>query len=211
MRTAHNAGTGPARSGQSLGQVARLVIDTLAGEGFGAQTREWEELWNLTITGVRRGRACLTVGDDGYLRWDYEPDWGPDASPAGMAALVQRLLGAPEPPGTPARDDAYPAYPLKGAVGRLLQARGMKVGLLSYEDLESFEVVAEIEATNPDRPERGTVRVTDNGDVEWESHAQEAFGGDAGAVVAVVAPILREGIVSRPARPSTIGPARAGD
>ncbi len=189
----HPVQHGPVRD---IGQVGELVINTLAGEGFGVQTRKWDELWNLTITGVRRGKACLTVADDGYLRWDYEPLAGPDASPAGLAVLVLRLLGAADDPGAPMRDDAYPRLLLKGAVGRLLEERGMKVGLLSYEDLESFEVAAEIEATSPARPGRGKVRVTDRGDVEWVCHT-EAFGGDAASVVGVLAPVLREGIGTR--------------
>jgi hypothetical protein len=200
MQTGHDGGAGAARSGRGIGRVARLVIDTLAGEGFGTQTREWEELWNLTITGARHGRSCLTVGDDGYLRWDYEPGPGPDTSPAALAALALRLLGAAGSPRRPVRDDAYPALLLKGAVGRLLEERGMKVGLLSFEDLESFEVVAEIEVMNPARPQRGKVRITDNGDVEWICQARDAFGGDVAAVVAVIAPILREGLGRRESR-----------
>jgi hypothetical protein len=193
----HTGQDGSGRGAGLIGQVGRLMIDTLAGEGFGAQTREWDELWNLTITGARRGRSCLTVGDDGYLRWDYESGHGPATSPAGLAMLVLRLLGAAGIQGAPPRDDAYPALLLKGAVGRLLEDRGMKVGLLSYEDLESFEVVAEIEVTNPRCPQRGKARVTDNGDVEWICHAREAFGGDAAAIVGVIAPVLREGLAAR--------------
>ena len=200
MHAGHDDGAGATRPGQELGRMARLVIDTLAGEGFGVQTREWDELWNLTITGVRRGKACLTVADDGYLRWDYEPEAGADAGPARIAALVLRLLGAPAGPGTPMRDDAYPRLLLKGAVGRLLEEQGMKVGLLSYEDLESFEVVAEIEVTSPARPGRGKVRVTDRGDMEWVCRAGEAFGGDPAAAVAIIAPVLREGVGVRPPR-----------
>ncbi len=71
---------------------------------------------------------------------------------------------------------------------------------MTYEDLESFDVVGEISATSPHRPELGTVRVTDHGDVEWECRAGEAFGGHPEAIVAVVAPILRRAITTRPPR-----------
>ncbi len=195
--TGHD-GTGAAGGGRGVGRSAKLVMDTLATEGFGTQTREWDELWDLTITGARRARSCLAIVEGGYLRWHYEPDSGPRTSPAAIARLVLRLLGtagAGTGPGDrPLDDDTYRAFLLKGAVGRLLQDQGLKVELLSYEDLESFDVVAEIQVSDPHRPGRGRVRVTDQGFLEWECNAGEAFGSDAGAVVAVIAPVLREGL-----------------
>lgn len=189
--------TGAAGTGRGAGPAAKLVVDTLAVEGFGTQTREWEELWDLTITGVRRARSCLTVADNGYLRWHYEPESGPETSPAGIAGLVLRLLGTSATGDRPPDDGTYRAFPLKGAAGRLLQDQGLKVELLSYDDLESFDVVAEIQVSDPARAGRGRVRVTDQGFLEWECHAGAAFGTDAGAVVAVIAPVLREGLEVR--------------
>ncbi len=181
------------------GRAARLVIEQLVGHGFGVQTREWPELWELTVVGVTGGRSGLTVAGDGFLRWSYQPDNGLRSSPADLAGIVLHLFGADTrnlPDGS-----AYRSFLLKGAVGRLLQDRGMKVELLTYEDLESFDVVAEISATCPDRPEMGTVRVSDHADVEWECRTAEAFGGDPGRMVAVVAPVLRRAVGSRPVPP----------
>ncbi len=39
--------------------------------------------------------------------------------------------------------------------------------------------------------------MTDHGDVEWECHAGQAFGGDPGRMVAVVAPVLRRAVGER--------------
>jgi hypothetical protein len=36
--------------------VARLLVDTLAVEGFGVQVRKWDELWHLTISDAREAR-----------------------------------------------------------------------------------------------------------------------------------------------------------
>ncbi len=208
---------GAARSRQDLGRVGRLIVDTLAVQGFGVQVREWDELWNLAVTGVREARSCLIIGDDGYLRWEYEPDSGPGTSPAAVTELVLRLLGAAVLPGSPPQDAAYPTFPLKGAAGRLLEDQGMKVELLSYEDLESFDVVADIQVTNPAWPGRGAVRVGDNADIEWGCSTEEAFGGDAGPVVGLIAPTLRQGPgirqpprATRPPGPGGSRPIRRG-
>ena len=184
--------------GLAVSRAARLVMDTLAAEGFGTRPRAWEELWNLAITGVRHARACLVVAEHEYLRWDYEPDSGPETSPAGLAALVMRLLGADGAGVRPPDDRTYRAFLVKGATGRLLEDRGLKVELLCYEDLESFEVVSEIQVTNPARPGRGKARVTDHGDIEWECHVHQAFGTDTAAVVPVIAPAMRAGLDLRP-------------
>jgi hypothetical protein len=187
----------PAACGRDTGQTARLITDRLAAQGFGVRVREWGEVQNLTIVGVRQARSCLTVADDGHLRWDYQPEPGPRTSPAALARIVLHILGAEPADGRPLDDGAYPAFPLKGATGRLLQDHGLVVQLLTCEDTESFDVVAEISVTRPGRPERGTVKVNDDGDIEWGCQARQAFGGDAGAVVAVVAPVLRREPASR--------------
>lgn len=56
----------------------------------------------------------------------------------------------------------------EGAVGREMQARGLVVTLNTYEDQVFFDSCAEIEITNPARPERGLVFVGGDGIVQWE-------------------------------------------
>jgi hypothetical protein len=184
----------------AIGRAARRVTDALVAQGFGVQTREWAELWNLTIVGAEQARSCLTAADDGYLRWDYQPHTGPATSPTALAATVLYLFGA-SAQDLPPDEKAYPTFLLKGATGRVLQDRGLKVELLTYQDLESFDVIADISVTSPDRPALGSVRVNDHADIEWECRADEAFGGDPAGIVAVVAPILRHPLPARPPRP----------
>jgi hypothetical protein len=190
----------PTHDTQDVDRAARRVMDQLVAHGFGVQTREWQELWNLTVVGIEHARSCVTVAaGDGYLRWDYQPHTGPAASPAALAGIVLYLFGAATT-GLPPDQEAYPSFLLKGAVGRLLDDRGLKVELLTYQDLESFDVIAEISVTHPDKPGLGTIRVTDHGDLEWECSAADAFGGDPGAIVPLIAPVLRQPIPSRPPR-----------
>lgn len=73
----------------------------------------------------------------------------------------------------------------------------MRVKLLTYEDLESFEAVAEIEVTNPGHPERGKVHVTDQGNLEWATSYQRTFEDDARAVAGMLALVLRQGVGTR--------------
>jgi hypothetical protein len=187
----------PVPGSQTTGTAAQLITDQLTAHGFGVQTREWDEVRNLTVVGVEQARSCLTVTDGGHLRWDYQPSPGPDTSPAAVTQIILHLLGAAPAEDRPLNDGTYPAFPVKGAAGRLLQDHGLKVALETYEDLESFDVVAEIHITNPGQPGRGMVTVNDNGDIEWECQASQAFNGEPAAIVAVIAPILTRAPATR--------------
>ena len=92
------------------------------------------------------------------------------------------ILGAPHTAGTTPGAAAYQAFPLKGAVGRCLQDRGLTVALRICEDLESFEATTDIEVTSPARPWLGTVQLADNGDLDWECDYRAAFHGDPAAI-----------------------------
>ncbi len=109
---------------------------------------------------------------------------------------MSRLLGASasRPPG-----DDYRTFLLKGAAGRQLQDLGLAVSLVVDEDLESFDVTARIQITNPPRPERGTVRVSDLADIEWDYPYRDP-ATCAGILSDTVIPILRDGIGTRAAQ-----------
>jgi len=149
------------------GKAMRAVAEKLAAHGFGVRSPEWEESRRLTITNAESARCELTVEDGGSVRWDYRPRGGRATDPAEMTALVTRVLGAIDTGGE-AGTRARPGVSLKGVVGGALDARGLKVGMAVYEDPVFYDVSAEIVVTNPARPERGQVRVSDDGDVTWE-------------------------------------------
>ena len=101
------------------------------------------------------------------------------------------ILGAPHAADHTPGMDAYRAFPLKGAVGRHVQDRGLTVTLHVSEDLESFEATTDIEVTSPAQPWLGLVRLSDNAHIEWDCDYRAAFHGDPAALVDVIAPILR--------------------
>ena len=100
------------------------------------------------------------------------------------------ILGAPHTAGTTPGMAAYKAFPLKGAIGRCLQDRGLTVALRACEDLESFEATTAIEVTSPARPWLGAVQLTDNGDLDWGCDYRAACHGDIAQLADVIAPIL---------------------
>ncbi len=172
------------------GKAMRAVAEKLAARGFGVRSPDWEESRRLTITSAERARCELTVEDGGSVRWDYRPRTGRGTDPAEMTGLVLRVLGAAGA-GEP-RTRARPGVSLKGVVGRALAARGLKVGMEVYEDPDFYDVGAEIVVINPARPERGQVRVSDDGDVTWECRYYD--DSDTALIVDAVAGIVTDGI-----------------
>ena len=146
------------------------------------------ELVTLNVPGCR---SCLTLTGTGWAQWHYEPATGPATSAATLTGIIEHILGAPRAAGRAPGPAAYRAFPLKGAVGRSAQDRGLTVTLKVSEDLESFEATTDIEITSPAQPWLGTVRLSDNGHLEWDCDYRAAFHGDPGTMIDVIIPILR--------------------
>jgi len=174
-------GTGP----------AQVITRRLAASGLGAHATHWPDQCELIILNAPGARSCLTVTGTGCAQWHYEPATGPATRAAALTAIIEHILGAPHAADSVPDAGAYRAFPLKGTVGRCLQDRGLTVTLHVEEDLESFEATTDIEITSPAQPWLGTVRLSDDGHLEWDCDYRTAFHGDIGALTDVIAPILR--------------------
>jgi hypothetical protein len=167
-----------------------VVAETLTAHGFDVRGPDWEDSRLLKVMGLRDVTCEITVEDSGLVTWEYFPRAADGTDPDKIASRVQCLLtgtGAELPPWR--RPRAAPAAGLKGLVGGRLKAMGMAVCLDVYEDHDTYEVVAEIIVTNPARPERGQVRVSDDGALMWECGYEED-PSDAAAIAGVIVTVL---------------------
>ena len=181
----------------SIMEPAQMLTRWLAAAGFGVHGTRWRDRHELILLNVTAARSCLTLTDSGCAQWHYEPASGPGTDPATLTAIIVHILGAPHTTDTTPGVTAYRAFPLKGAVGRCLQDRGLTVALRVCEDLESFEATTEIQVTSPAQPWLGTVQLTDNGDLDWECDYRAAFHGDIAALADVIIPILHASLGTR--------------
>jgi hypothetical protein len=178
-------GTGP----------AQVITRRLAAFGLGAHATHWRDRCELIILNAPGARSCLTVTGTGCAQWHYEPATGPATDPATLTGIIEHILGAPHAAEHTPGLDGYLAFPLKGAVGRTVQDRGLTVKLRVSEDLESFEATTDIEITSPAQPWLGLIRLSDNGHLEWDCDYRAAFHGDPGALIDVIIPILRAALI----------------
>ena len=196
MLTTPSSATSVTRHWQDASRTATLLTARLTRAGLASTTHDdgYGHGLHVIVFNAAYARCLLTAGHNGIIRWHYAPCTGPVSEPAAITHLVSHLLGVPasRPPG-----DNYRTFLLKGAAGRQLQDLGLSVTLVVDEDLESFDVTARIQITNSPRPERGTVRVSDLADIEWDYSYRDAPATSAGIVADTIIPILRDGITTR--------------
>jgi len=164
-------------AGATTAAAALLAIaDDLTTAGFSARSPAWNGSAYLAITNARGALCDLTITATGTLTWDYRSHHGSHVEPGQITGIVLNLLspGTGQPAAAP---PPCPAASLKGTVGQALAARGLRVTLnLLDQDHERYETYAEIQITNPASPARGTVRVTDDGDLTWSCTTRQAGG-----------------------------------
>jgi hypothetical protein len=187
-----------AACGNRPGEVVCALAGQLAAAGFDVGTPTPNDERHLTIRHTACARCELVVDDDGSMRWEYRPVTGPGTDPAVMTQAILHVLA----PDDTAEPDAstHPGVTLKGAVGQALDALGLDVQMLVYEDLISYDVAAEIVVTNPARPDRGQVRLSDDGSVTWACSYRDVPSGKAEQIaVAVVSVVTKAIALSRSA------------
>jgi hypothetical protein len=176
---------GPARGGPS-----RVVARMLAERGLDVRCLDEEDCPLLLVTGEGRGKCDIDAEDGEGIVWQYFPSGESAARPVEISGVVLRVLG---------RDGMSAAWPgtrvargetLKGAVARVVRAQGLKAELKVYQDLVAWDIAAvEVVLTNPGMPERGLVRLTDDGMVRWEPGWGE-MQQDAAEVVGATVDVL---------------------
>jgi hypothetical protein len=177
-----------ATSDQMADESMCVIAAGLTKHGLTVRTTGCDDSSVLTVAGPGNAACEVTADEDHYLACEYTPGRHRTTSPTDTARAVARMLGtgytSPQQYAHP-HQQATPA----SAVGRDMKARGMTVTLSVIEDDENYTVFADVIITNPARPERGKIRVEDNGSVYWECYGDEIPGGPA-ELAATVADIL---------------------
>jgi hypothetical protein len=146
----------------------RVMAEMLAKRGLDVYSPEREEARLLTVANATQARCEIGVQDNGRVLWHYFPWAGADTEPAEISGMVLRMLDADTGDSAGQYAHFHKGATLKGAVAREIKARGMDADMEVYEDELFYDVVAEVVLTNPAKPERGLVRVTDDGAILWE-------------------------------------------
>jgi hypothetical protein len=180
---------------RELSAPMREMFQMLTEHGFDVRVPMHEDDRHLTVIDASSARCEIDVHDDKGIVWEYFPGASDDDKAEETSGVVRRVLDADNTPpaglGTLRRTDT-----LKGTVAREMRARGLKADLKVYEDREEYDVVVEVVLTNPASPDRGLVRLTDDGVIRWECDSVEMLGGAtviADTTASVLVKLAREG------------------
>jgi hypothetical protein len=149
-------------------EAMHAVADGLTDQGLDILGQEWDEAHYLKATNAWGARCEATIGANGTFTWDYRAAGAPWTDPAQITAMTMTLLAADSTDDSAPSALRFPGQSLKSAVGLAARARGLRARLTDViADPEFLEVSADVEITNPGRPERGAVRVRGNA-LSWE-------------------------------------------
>lgn len=182
--------TAPAES-PAPGAPMREVAQRLTSYGLNVVLPEDKDSRRLAVTGSA-GMSCdVHIDDEDYGEFcEYLSLESYHAQPAQVCMTVARMLGLAY--ADPTRyTDLHRGVTLAGAVGREMQARGLKVVLDVFEDDEEFRVSAEVVISRRANPEYGEVHISDDGGLYWVSYPSDLPGGVAGladTIAATMAP-----------------------
>jgi hypothetical protein len=160
--------------------VMHAVADGLTERGLDIRGPAWEETHVFKVTNVLGALCEITISESGSVILEYRPVWDSRADPERITAMVLELLGAGVRQGArPA--GGYRGRTLMGTVGIATRQCGMNARLRHIgRDDSSCEVYAEVEVSNPARPDLGTACVTDDNAVLWECHFNDSAQGIRG-------------------------------
>jgi hypothetical protein len=180
---------------RELSAPIREMFQMLTEHGFDVRVPMHEDDRHLTVIDASSARCEIDVHDDKGIVWEYFPGASDDDKAEETSGVVRRVLDADNTP--PAGlDTLRRTDTLKGTVAREMRARGLKADLKVYEDREEYDVVVEVVLTNPASPDRGLVRLTDDGVIRWECDSVEMLGGAtviADTTASVLVKLAREG------------------
>jgi hypothetical protein len=139
--------------------------DELNAQGFDVSTFTALDCGYLKINSVWATVADLTIFRNWTVDFDYHCFDGAPHDPGEMTAITLAILHDDDRGGEAAR---YPHLSFLFSIARAALDQGLSVELNSNDPSNAYwKITDEVTVTNPNRPERGTIRVTADGALLW--------------------------------------------
>ena len=149
-------------------ESSAAIADEFTASGFSAHDPAGNGSACLKLANARGALVDMSIASIGTRILEYRSCDGKHVDARRVAGIVLDILS----PVSEHRDFIAAMNPavmtLKGAVGVIAARHGLQVSLsVLGDDIEFFETYAEINVINLARPDRGTVRVNDDGALYW--------------------------------------------
>jgi hypothetical protein len=148
-------------------QALNKIIDLLLKDGYNFTIPAWDGDAYLKISNALGALTDLTISGEGNITWDYRSIQGLHVDPAKLVVIAISLLDPdaknPWPDLPPHQDRAL----IHVAASYALFRYGLATNRLQPEP-DAYTILT---VTNPAQPSRGSVEITDDGQLTWRTRA----------------------------------------
>jgi hypothetical protein len=163
-------------------QALTKVIELLLNDGYGFTIPAWDGDAYLKISNALGALTDLTITSEGNITWEYRSTHGKHVDPAKLVVTTTTLLDpdapSPRPYPPPHHDGAF----IHVAASYALCRYGLTITNRQQPEPDAYTILT---VTNPAQPARGTVEITDDGELSW--HTRAPHHPDGGLTLADIA------------------------
>ena len=147
-------------------QALTKIIELLLKDGFGFTIPAWDGDAYLKINNALHALTDLTISSNGDVVWEYRSMPCPHLHPSRLVGIAIELLDPDhirrEP--TLGRNDGYPLV-------EIIRYALFRYGFTATIDETGTDTGPALSVTNPARPYRGTLDISDDGELQWRTRA----------------------------------------
>jgi hypothetical protein len=140
------------------------IIDLMLEDGFECAVPAWDGGAYLKINNALRAITDLTITSHGILTWEYRSVQCPHLHPSRLVGMAIELLDPDHTRREPALGENA-GYPLVEIIRYALY----RYGFTATIDETSTDTGPILTATNSRQPCRGTIDITDHGELSWRT------------------------------------------
>ena len=159
--------------GSPADQALTTIVSLLAIDGYSFSIPSWDGDAYLRIDNALQALTDLTITSHGNLTWEYRSFRYPHTSSERLISTAVELLDPDHTRPDPAVPREYANSPLLGGILHALSGYGFTV-----TDTETgADTRFILTVTNPAQPWRGSILLTGDGELQWNTRAPHHHDG----------------------------------
>jgi hypothetical protein len=203
----------PSATGQDSAAFDADAAVEAAGDEFNVQGFDVSTFTSLACGYLKINSVWATVADlttfrNGIVDFDHHCFDGSPHDPGELTAITLAILHDDDRGGEAAR---YPHMDFLFSIGRAAIEQGLRAAFRTLDPVYAYwRISDEVEIFHPDRPERGTVRVTEDGALWWRCQLRDQPRGATGLDLTEITSSIVRAIGSAQVAKCEEMPARTG-
>jgi hypothetical protein len=154
--------------GSPADQALTTIVAMLAGHGYNFSVPSWDGNAYLRISNALQAVTDLTITPHGDITWEYRSARYPHTSERRLTAVAIELLDPDDTNPLPAPPPDGIQLTQLGAIRHALSGCGLTAAVTAANDDCIGPLLT---AANPRQPCRGTITISSDGELQWNSRA----------------------------------------